>query len=250
MKTRGARFVATLLAVALVAVLTALDQTVVSTALPHMIAELQGAAILGWIFTAYFVSATATVALAGKLADVFGRRGVFIGSVVIFLIGSLMCGLANNMLVLVLSRAVQGVGAGSISALSMIVMGDLFSARERGKWQAINNVGFATASAIGPTVGGILSDTVSWQWIFLINVPLCVVTLAVVWYGLHSTAQRSQRPAIDWAGANWSIVGIVALLLVMTWGGQEFAWTSPPIVALVGTTAAAGFLLWRAERRA
>ena len=146
----GLGSVATLAAIALVSVLAALDQTVVATALPHMIAELHGAAILGWVFTAYFLSATATVAVAGKLADLFGRRGVFMVSVGIFLAGSLLSGLADSMLWLVVFRAVQGVGAGSINTLSFIVMGDLFSARERGKWQAVNNIGFATASAIGP----------------------------------------------------------------------------------------------------
>jgi EmrB/QacA subfamily drug resistance transporter len=247
---RGPKFVATLVAVALVAVLTALDQTVVSTALPRMIAELQGASILGWVFTAYFVSATATVALAGKLADLFGRRTVFITSVAIFLVGSLLCGLANSMLLLVLFRALQGIGAGCINTLSFIVMADLFSARERGKWQAINNIGFATASAIGPSVGGILSDNASWRWIFLINVPICVITLGVVWYGLQTSGTRRERVAIDWAGASWSIVSIVAILLVLTWGGRDFAWFSPQIVVLVTAALLAGALLWWTEGRA
>jgi len=247
---RGPKFVATLVAVALVAVLTALDQTVVSTALPHMITELQGAAILGWVFTAYFVAATATVAVAGKLADLFGRRTVFISSVAIFLVGSLLCGLANSMLLLVVFRGVQGIGAGCINTLSFIVMADLFSARERGKWQAINNIGFGAASAIGPSVGGVLSDNASWRWIFLINVPLCLITLAVVWYGLQATARNRPRVSIDLAGASWSIIGIIAILLVLTWGGREFAWTSPPVVALVLIAAVAGVLLWRTERRA
>ena len=247
---RGPKFIATLVAVALVAVLTALDQTVVSTALPHMIADLQGATILGWIFTAYFLSATATVAVAGKLADLFSRRIVFIISVMIFLAGSLLCGLASNMLWLVLFRGLQGIGAGSITTLSVIVMGDLFSARERGKWQAINNIGFATASAVGPSVGGILSDAVSWRWIFLINVPLCLLTLGVAWYGLRRSGRSRPRRAIDWAGASWSIIGIVAILLALTWGGREFSWSSPQIVALVALTVAATYFLWRAERRA
>lgn len=189
---RGPKFVATLASVALVAVLTALDQTVVATALPHMIAELQGASILGWVFTAYFVAATATVAVAGKLADLFGRRTVFISSVAIF----------------------------------------------------------ATASAIGPSVGGILSDTLSWRWIFLINVPLCVITLGVVWYGLQSAGRRRERIAIDWPGATWSMLLIVALLLVLTWGGRDFAWTSPEVGALLLVAALASVALWWTERRA
>src|SRR5882672_4350620 len=249
---RGPRFVASLAAVALAAVLAALDQTIVSTALPHMIADLQGATILGWVFTAYFLSATATVTVAGKLADLFGRRGVFMSSIGIFLLGSVLCGVATSMPMLVVFRAVQGVGAGSINTMSFIVMGDLFSPRERGKWQAVNNIGFATASAIGPSIGGVLSDTVSWRWIFLINVPLCVARLAAVQYGLHQAARSDKRrvPNIDWAGALWSIVGVVAILLALTWGGREYGWTSPQLVGLVAITAIAGLLLWRAERRA
>jgi EmrB/QacA subfamily drug resistance transporter len=249
---RGPRFVATLVAVALAAVLAALDQTVVATALPHMIGELQGASILGWVFTAYFLAATATVTVAGKLADLFGRRGVFMISITMFLAGSLLCGLATSMPMLVLFRALQGVGAGSINTMSFIVMGDLFSARERGKWQAVNNIGFATASAIGPSIGGVLSDTVSWRWIFLINVPLCLATLAAVQYGLQQAARSGQRrvPNIDWAGALWSIVGVVAILLALTWGGREYGWTSPQLVGLVAITSVAGLMLWRAERRA
>jgi len=248
---RGPKFWATLVAVALVAVLTAVDQTVVATALPHMIADLQGATILGWVFTAYFLSATATVTVAGKLADLFGRRGVFMTSIGIFLLGSVLCGVATSMPMLVVFRAVQGIGAGSISTMSFVVMGDLFSARERGKWQAVNNIGFATASAIGPSIGGVLSDSASWRWIFLINVPLCLVALAVVHYGLRQPGRpRTARPAIDGAGALWSIVGVVAILLALTWGGREYAWTDLHILALFALAVAAAGLLWRAERRA
>ena len=249
---RGARFWSILSAVALVSILTALDQTIVATALPHVISDLQGAAILGWVFTAYFLAATATVTVAGKLADLFGRRVVFLVSIGMFLAGSLLCGLATTMPLLVLFRAMQGIGAGSINTMSFIVMGDLFSARERGKWQAVNNIGFATASAIGPTVGGVLSDAFSWRWIFLVNVPICLVTLAVVHYGLRQPARPSgpARPTIDWAGAWWCIVGVVTVLLALTWGGREFAWASPQIGALFAAAVVAALLLWRTERRA
>jgi EmrB/QacA subfamily drug resistance transporter len=247
---RGAKFWATLVAIALVSVLAALDQTVVATALPHMIADLQGATILGWVFTAYFLAATASVTVAGKLADLFGRRLVFLVSIGIFLAGSLLCGLASSMPVLVLFRAMQGVGAGSVNTMSFVVMGDLFSARERGKWQAVTNIGFATASAIGPSIGGILSDNASWRWIFLINVPLCLAIMAMVQYGLREAPGRRARPSIDWAGALWSTVGVVAVLLTLTWAGRDYAWASLPIVALLGAIVLASILLWRAERRA
>jgi MFS family permease len=135
--------------------------------------------------------------------------------------------------------------------MSFIVMGDLFSPRERGKWQAVNNIGFATASAIGPSIGGVLSDNVSWRWIFLINVPLCLATLAAVQYGLQrATRSERRRPVIDWAGALWSIVGVVAILLALTWGGRDYGWTSPQMAGLLGVTIVAGLMLWRTERRA
>src|SRR5437868_12417653 len=151
---------------------------------------------------------------------------------------------------LVLFRASQGIGAGSINTMSFILMGDLFTARERGKWQVVNNIGFATASAIGPSVGGVLSDNISWRWIFLINVPLCLATMAMVQYGLGQAKRTHAHPNIDWAGALWSIVGVVAILLTLTWGGRDFAWTSPQIVALFAVLAGSVILLWRAERRA
>src|SRR5258708_39133239 len=138
----GPRFVATLVAVALAAVLAALDQTVVATALPHMIAELQGAPILGWVFTAYFLAATATVTVAGKLADLFGRRGVFMISIAIFLAGSLLCGLATSMPILVLFPAGAGGGPGSLHTLSFILLGDLFSAPGRRQRPAVHDTPF------------------------------------------------------------------------------------------------------------
>src|SRR6202048_3374337 len=148
---RGRKFVAALSALSMAAVLSAIDQTVVSTALPHIIDSLQGAHLLGWVFTAYFLGATATVAVVGKLADVFGRRRLFIVSIALFCGGSLLCGLAASMPLLVIFRGLQGIGAGGIQTCSLIVMGDMFAPRERGQWQVINSIGFGTASAIGPS---------------------------------------------------------------------------------------------------
>jgi EmrB/QacA subfamily drug resistance transporter len=202
------------------------------------------------VFTAYFVAATATVAMAGKLADLFGRRSVFLGSIGLFLIGSLLCGLADSMLWLVVFRAVQGIGAGGISTCSFIVMGDMFTPRERGKWQGINAIGFATASAIGPSLGGVLSDTLSWRWIFLLNVPVCLAILATLVYGLVDAPRARSRPSVDFFGATASMLAIVAILLALTWGGREYAWLSPPIVGLLVLAGASATLLWWAERRA
>src|SRR5919206_257010 len=141
------RMVASLAAMSMVAMLSALDQTVVSTALPHILASLSGAALLGWIFTAYFVGATAT---------------------------------------------------GAVQTCGLIVMSDMFPPRDRARWQVINSIGFATASAIGPSVGGFLADNFSWRWIFLLNVPLCVATVAALVYGLSGHQRERKRPSIDW----------------------------------------------------
>src|SRR5690242_9968032 len=193
--------VATLAAMSMVAMLSALDQTVVSTALPHILTSLPGAALLGWVFTAYFVGATATVAVVGKLTDLFGRRPVFLTSIALFSTASLLCGIANSMPQLVAFRGLQGVGAGAIQTCGLIVMGDMFPPRDRARWQVINSIGFATASAIGPSVGGFLADNFSWRWIFLLNVPLCIATVGALLYGLSGAEREHARPRIDWTGA-------------------------------------------------
>jgi len=247
---RDRKFVAALSALSMVSVLSALDQTVVATALPHILSSLSGAQLLGWVFTAYFLGATATVAVVGKLADLFGRRPLFIASIALFCLGSLLCGIATSMPLLVACRGLQGIGAGGIGTCSLIVMGDLFPPRERGKWQVINSIGFATASAIGPSVGGVLSDNASWRWIFLLNVPVCLATVAALLYSLPDVRGRETRPSIDWAGGVWSMVVVTALLLALTWAGREYAWTSPQILALAAVVAVAGALLYGAERQA
>jgi EmrB/QacA subfamily drug resistance transporter len=230
--------------------LSALDQTVVATALPHILSSLPGAALLGWVFTAYFVGATATVAVVGKLADLFGRRTVFLVSVALFSAASLLCGLAVNLPMLVAFRGLQGVGAGAIQTCSLIVMGDMFPPRERARWQVINSIGFATASAVGPSVGGFLADSFSWRWIFLLNVPLCLATVAALLYGLSGPDRERARPRIDWAGATSSTLLVVCILLVCTWGGREFEWTSPTILGLLGAAVICIVILARAEAAA
>jgi MFS family permease len=182
------------------------------------------------------------------LADLFGRRAVFLVSVGLFSLASLLCGVASSLPQLVAFRGLQGVGAGAIQTCSLIVMSDMFPPRERARWQVINSIGFATASAIGPSVGGFLADNFSWRWIFLLNVPLCIATVAALIYGLARRAHAGARSAIDWPGVVLSTVMVVALLLVCTWGGREFSWTSFEILGLIGLALVSGWLLVRAER--
>jgi MFS family permease len=151
---------------------------------------------------------------------------------------------------LVAFRGLQGIGAGAIQTCSLIVMGDMFPPRERARWQVINSVGFATASAVGPSVGGFLADSFSWRWIFLLNVPLCVATVAALLYGLSGAERQHARPRIDWAGAISSTFLVVCVLLVCTWGGREFDWLSAPILALLAAAVIACLILVRAETSA
>lgn len=244
------RTAAALSALSLVAALSALDQTVVSTALPHIVESVQGASLIGWVFTAYFLGATATVPIIGSLSDVFGRRRVFLVAIVLFTVGSMLSGVAATMPMLIVCRGIQGIGAGAIQTCALIVMADMFPPRQRAKWQVINSIGFATGSAIGPTLGGILSDTVSWRWIFFLNGPLCALTIVALLYGLPKINRDTRRAPIDWYGSGFSVVGLVTLLLALTWGGHDFEWLSPQIGLLVAGALLSGGLLIVVERRA
>jgi EmrB/QacA subfamily drug resistance transporter len=224
--------------VLLALLLSALDQTVVSTALPRIAADLHGFSQLSWIVTAYLLTSTATVPLYGKLSDIYGRRNLFVVAIVIFLAGSLLCAVAQTMTQLTVFRAVQGVGAGGLIPLTMTAIGDLFSPRERGRYQGYIGSVWAVASVCGPLLGGVFTDQISWRWIFWINLPLGGFALFVVWTQMHVPFTRREH-RIDYLGAGLLTAAITCLLLVASWGGTTYAWGSPQIVA----TSAACILL-------
>ncbi|HEY8692801.1 MAG TPA: MFS transporter, partial [Chloroflexota bacterium] len=165
-------------------VLSAMDQTIVGTALPKIVSQLRGYDIYAWVFASYYLGATATATVVGRLSDLFGRKRIIVLSVGVFTVGSLLCGAAQTMPAMVAFRGLQGVGAGGVATTNLAIIGDLFSPRERGKWQAVNSLAFATASAIGPVVGGIISDTISWRWIFFSNLPLAAAAMVAMIYAL------------------------------------------------------------------
>src|SRR5689334_3059929 len=167
-------------AIMLATLLAAMDQTIVATALPRIVADLHGFENLSWVVTAYLLTTTVTVPLYGKLSDLYGRRRLFVISISIFLLGSALCGTAQTMGELIAFRALQGIGAGGLIPLSQAAIADLFSPRERGKYQGYIGAMWATAAVAGPLLGGTLTDAASWRWIFFINLPLGIVTLAVV----------------------------------------------------------------------
>ncbi|MHB8439376.1 MAG: MDR family MFS transporter [Acidimicrobiales bacterium] len=229
--------------------LAALDQTIVATALPTIVAKLHGEQHLSWVVSAYLLASTVTTPLYGKFSDLFGRKGVFQFAIVVFLVGSFLSGLAQNMDQLIASRALQGLGAGGLIALAMAIVGDIVSPRERGKYQGYFGAVFAVASIMGPLAGGLITEHLSWRWVFYINMPIGVVALVVTSTVLRLPFRRNPH-RIDYIGAGLLVGGVSALLLVTVWGGSEYPWGSAPIIstAIAGAALVSVFVWW--ERRA
>ena len=219
--------------------LAALDQTIVATALPRIVGDLGGISQYSWVFTAYMLTSTVTVPLYGKLGDAYGRKNLFLFAIVVFLLGSALCGLATSMTQLVVFRAIQGVGGGGIFPLSLAVIGNIVPPRDRGRWQGLIGAVFAASSIIGPAVGGFIVDNASWRWVFLVNLPIGGLALVVVSLTMPRRARLTQH-SIDWFGAGLLAAGTGALLLGLVWGGHQYAWTSPHVV---GAFVAAAMLL-------
>ncbi|MGY1930801.1 MULTISPECIES: MDR family MFS transporter [Nocardia] len=219
--------------------MAALDQTIVSTALPTIVADLGGAGHMAWVVTSYLLAEAVATALAGKLGDLFGRKLVFQVSAVIFIVGSMLAGLANGMLLLVLARGVQGFGAGGLMVTSMALIADIIPLRQRGKYQGALGAVFGVTTVIGPTLGGLFTDHASWRWCFYVNVPVAVVMIALAARTIPRV-RAAAKPIIDYAGIGLVALGVSSLILALEWGGQQYAWGSPTIVGLF---AAAVFLL-------
>jgi EmrB/QacA subfamily drug resistance transporter len=216
-------------AMMLATLLAALDQTVVATALPQIVTDLHGFSELSWVVSAFLVAATVTVPLYGKLSDLYGRRRMFVVSISIFLLGSALCGAAQSMGQLIAFRALQGVGAGGLLPLAQAAIADLFSPRERGRYQGYIGSMWATAAIAGPLLGGTLTDAASWRWIFFINLPLGAIALIVVLRTMRAPAQVREH-TIDYLGAAVLSVAITSLLLACTWGGTTYPWGSPEVL--------------------
>ena len=207
----------------------ALDQTIIVTALPRIVADLGGLTSYSWIVTAYMLALTVTVPLYGKLVDVHGARGPFLGAIVLFLVGSALCGAAQTMPELVAFRAVQGIGAGGLVPLALSTIGGLVPPRERGRYQGLIGATFAAAAIGGPPLGGVIVDTIGWRWIFFVNLPLAALALVAIWVAMPRETRRHER-SIDWLGAAVLGAATAALLLGLVWGGHEYAWSSAPVV--------------------
>ncbi|GGS84517.1 MFS transporter [Streptomyces chromofuscus] len=235
-----------LLALMIAMMLAMLDNMIIGTAMPTIVGELGGLEHLSWVVTSYTLATAASTPIWGKLGDLYGRKGVFLSSIVLFLIGSVLSGMAQDMGQLIAFRAVQGLGAGGLMVGVMAIIGDLIPPRERGKYQGMMAAVMALAMIGGPLVGGTITDHWGWRWTFYINLPLGAVALIAISVVLHLPKKRSDA-RIDYLGAALLTVGITAIVLVTTWGGTEYAWTSAVITELIGIGVAAlvGFVFWQ-----
>jgi EmrB/QacA subfamily drug resistance transporter len=209
----------------------ALDQTIVSTALPTIVGDLGGLNHLSWVVTAYLLASTVSTPLWGKLGDLFGRKKLYQASIVIFLIGSVLCGIAQNMVELIAFRALQGLGGGGLIVLSQAIIGDVVPPRERGRYQGLFGAVFGVTSVAGPLLGGFFVDNLTWRWVFYINLPIGAIALVVIAAALH-TKELHTRPSIDYLGITLLAAGTTCLVLLTTFGGTTYPWASAQIYAL------------------
>ena len=242
---RGPVLAAVMLSTALVAI----DSTIIATAVPSIVRDIGGFTQFPWLFSIYLLAQAVSVPIYGKLNDLFGRKPVILWGIGLFLLGSIMCGVAWAMWPLIAFRMVQGLGAGAIMPTTITIVGDLYNVQERAKVQGYVASVWGIASVVGPTLGGVFSEYVSWRWIFLINIPLCLLAAAMIWRRFDERVERG-HPVIDYRGAALLSSGLTLLILGVLEGGQAWAWNSPVSIGILGAGVVALIAFGLVERNA
>ena len=229
--------------------LAALDQSIVGTALPRIVSELGGLDKLAWVVTAYLLTATAATPLWGKISDLYGRRPIFQAAILIFLAGSVLCGLSQNLPQLIAFRAIQGIGGGGLMAIAFSIIGDVIPPRERGRYQGYFGAVFGVSSVAGPLLGGWFTDGPGWRWIFYINLPVGIAALVITSMALKLPSVRREH-TIDYLGAALIVAAVSSLLLYLDWAGKDYGWFAPGSLALLVAAVILTVLFVIVEQRA
>src|SRR3989454_1455904 len=243
------RLFSILIGVILGMLLAALDQTIVGTALPHIVASLGGLDHYAWVVTAYLLASRVSIPIYGKLSDIYGRRTIFILGMGIFLAGSALAGTSQNMTQLIIYRGIQGLGAGAMMPIAMAIIGDLFPPAERGKWQGLIVAVFGLASIVGPTLGGWITDNWGWRWVFYVNMPVGVIAILTAGFVMPKLVIHRQH-IIDYLGVVTLVAGTVPLLLAFSWAGTQYAWGSWQIISLFSFSVVMLVIFFLVEMRA
>ncbi|MDH6219540.1 MDR family MFS transporter [Streptomyces pseudovenezuelae] len=231
-----------------VMLLASLDQTIVSTALPTVVGELHGVTHMAWVTTAYILAATVVMPVYGRLGDLLGRRNLYLGGIILFLAGSAIAGSAQDMAMLIIGRAVQGLGGGGLMITSQAIVADLVPPRQRAKYMAPIGVIFGLASVVGPLLGGWFTDGIGWRWCFWINLPVGLLALAVCAVALH-LPRKALKATIDYVGITLMTAAVTCTVLVADWGGTDYAWSDPLVLGLAGAGVASWVLFFYAQGR-
>lgn len=236
------------IAVLLGTFLAALDSTIISTAMPTIIGRLGGMSLFSWVFSVYLLTGAVTTPICGKLADLYGRRRVFAWGAGVFILGSALCGMSQNMIQLIIFRALQGLGSGAVLPITITIIGDIFTLEERARMQGLFSSVWGISAIIGPALGGIIVDFLDWRWIFYINLPIGLVSIGMLLLFLKEE-KIARRPRVDYAGAAALATGITLLLLALLQGGAAFPWDSPYILGLLALSGLALAVFYHIESR-
>ncbi|MGB5947103.1 DHA2 family efflux MFS transporter permease subunit, partial [Paenisporosarcina sp.] len=227
----------------------AVNQTIVSNALPKIISDLGGLDYYSWVFTSFMLTSAIMTVVAGKLSDIYGRKPFFLIGILVFSVGAFLCGTSVTIVQLIIYRAIQGIGAGLIIPTAFAAVGDLFAPRERGKWQGVMSSVFGVSSVLGPTIGGYIVDNLDWRWVFWVFLPLGIVAFILI-LKLFPKTERRQNETIDYLGTLFLSSTLVTMLLGFSWAGTQYEWSSPMILSLfTGSIVSLALFIW-AEKRA